>query len=234
MPRTHILSTVGKTFRGLLCKSNPYVHVIHRQKSVTEFHFDKQTFPRSFHTARAGATPQGTTPLFPQLSTETHRQRTLIAIDPDSNGAVSSFTWAASPNSVDTTPWGLLNSADITVFDMPTEIWQMRSREKKQPSPEALVELFRSFQVDDALVCAAVEFSTPTHLSGKFAWYDSGFASGMLYGIFHTMNLPYERVAVSSWKKDLGLIKLGKPGSLALARSLFENHQDIYLRYACN
>ena len=184
--------------------------------------------------ARAGAAAKGTTLLFPELSTETQRRRTLVAIDPDSNGAVSTFTWGAAPSSVDTTPWGLLNTADVAVFDMPTEIWQMRTREKKQPSPEALVELFRSLQEDDALVCAAVEFSTPTHLSGKFAWYDSGFASGMLCGIFHTMNLPYERVAVSSWKKDLGLIKLGKPGSLALARSLFENHRDSYLRYECN
>lgn len=34
---------------------------------------------------------------------------------------------------------------------------------------------------------------------------------------------------MSSWKKDLGLVKLGKAGSLELARILFEDQKDVYL-----
>ena len=51
----------------------------------------------------------------------------------------------------------------------------------------------------------------------------------MLDGVFQTMGVTYERVLVSSWKKELGLNKLGKPGSLALARELFVEQRDVYL-----
>ncbi len=167
--------------------------------------------------------------LFPELVEETHCTRTLLSIDPDSNGAITAFTWNKIEDHIEYSPWDMLRSADIRVYDMPTETWQMRTREKKRPSSGALVELFRSFQVDDSLVRIAVESSTPTHLSGKFAWYDSGFSSGMLHGIFEALDIQSERVPVSSWKKDLGLVKLGKPGSLELARVLFEDYKDMYL-----
>lgn len=171
--------------------------------------------------------------LFPELVYKTDTKRTLISIDPDSNGAITAFTWNDKslpvPNAT-TCALSMLQAAEISVYDMPTETWQMRSREKKRPSPKALVDLFRSLQHESTIVCVAVESSTPTHLSGKFAWYDSGFSSGMLHGIFEALSLPSQRVPVSSWKKDLGLVKLGKPGSLALARALFRTHKEEYLR----
>lgn len=169
------------------------------------------------------------TVLFPELAQETHCKRTLLSIDPDSNGAITAFTWNARRDGDDACAQGLLRTADIQVFDMPTETWQLRTREKKRPSPKDLVNIFRSFQDGESIVRVAVESSTPTHLSGKFAWYDSGFSSGMLHGIFEALNLPSEGVPVSSWKKDLGLVKLGKAGSLELARILFKDQKEVYL-----
>lgn len=175
------------------------------------------------------AVKENGTSLFPELAQATHSKRTLLSIDPDSNGAITAFTWNQIEDHVEYCPWTMMRSADIQVYDMPTETWQMRAREKKRPSSGALVDLFRSFQGDDSLVRVAVESSTPTHLSGKFAWYDSGFSSGMLHGIFEALELHSQRVPVSSWKKDLGLVNLGKPGSLELARALFRDHNDKYL-----
>lgn len=166
--------------------------------------------------------------LFPELLQDTHLRRTLLSIDPDSNGAITAFTWK-STQSIHNGALSMIQTADIQVYDMPTEVWQMRSREKKRPSSEALVNLFRSFQDGESIVRVAVESSTPTHLSGKFAWYDSGFSSGMLHGIFDALGLTSERVPVSSWKKDLGLVKLGKPGSLELAKILFKEQKELYL-----
>mmetsp|Transcript_5436 Transcript_5436/g.10688 ORF Transcript_5436/g.10688 Transcript_5436/m.10688 type:complete len:262 (-) Transcript_5436:1211-1996(-) len=173
--------------------------------------------------------------LFPELYEETACKRILLSIDPDINGALSTFTWNENQDVSGLSPYNMIRTAEIQVFDMPTEIWQMRSREKRRPSPEALVSFMKQhLNVSDVqsnvVARAAVEFTTPTHLSGKFAWYDSGFASGMLYGIFHAMGIPYERVPVSSWKKDFMLTKLGKPGSMALARELFAQQSDEYLR----
>ena len=124
----------------------------------------------------------------------------------------------------------MLRSAEIVVHDMPTETWEMRSRVKKRPSALAMQRLLRPLLEDAAVVRVAVEFSTPTHLSGKFAWYDSGYASGMLDGVFQAMGVTYERALVSSWKKELGLNKLGKPGSLALARELFVDQSESMLK----
>ena len=174
--------------------------------------------------------------LFPELYEETACKRILLSIDPDINGALSTFTWNENQDVSGLSPYSMIRAADIQVFDMPTEIWQMRSREKKRPSPEALVSFMKQHlevynTESNTIARAAVEFTTPTHLSGKFAWYDSGFASGMLYGIFHAMDIPYERAPVSSWKKDFMLTKLGKPGSMALARELFVEQSEEYLRY---
>ena len=121
--------------------------------------------------------------LFPELVTKPDRKRTLVAIDPDSNGAVSTFTWPASSISSHSSPRYLtlvemLRSADIEVHDMPTEPWQLRNREKKRPSARAIQRILQPLIEDSDIVRIAVEFSTPTHLSGKFAWYDSGYASG--------------------------------------------------------
>jgi len=159
----------------------------------------------------------------------------LVSIDPDSNGAVTTFTWPASAVSSPSSPRHqtlveMLRSAEIVVHDMPTETWEMRSRVKKRPSALAMQRLLRPLLEDAAVVRVAVEFSTPTHLSGKFAWYDSGYASGMLDGVFQTMGVTYERALVSSWKKELGLNKLGKPGSLALARELFVDQSESVLK----
>ena len=124
----------------------------------------------------------------------------------------------------------MLRSADIVVHDMPTEAWEMRSRVKKRPSAQSIRQLLQPLLEEADIVRVAVEFSTPTHLSGKFAWYDSGYASGMLDGVFQTMGVTYERALVSSWKKELGLNTLGKPGSLALARELFVEQRDAVLK----
>jgi len=113
---------------------------------------------------------------------------------------------------------------------MPTETWEMRSREKKRPSAREIHRLLRPLLEESDIVRVAVEFSTPTHLSGKFAWYDSGYASGTLDGVFQTLGITYARALVSSWKKDLGLVKLGKAGSLALAKDLFIDQGDEYLK----
>ncbi len=173
--------------------------------------------------------------LFPELLTKPERKRTLVSIDPDSNGAISMFTWPASSISSPTSPRRqtlveMLRAAEIGVHDMPTETWQMRSREKKRPSALAMRRLLKPLLDESDIVRIAVEFSTPTHLSGKFAWYDSGYASGLLEGVFQTMGVAYERVLVSSWKKELGLYKLGKPGSLALARELFVEQREAVLK----
>lgn len=42
---------------------------------------------------------------------------------------------------------------------------------------------------------AVMEYSMPTHVSGKFAWFGIGFASGLLNGLLAAQGIPYHRVA---------------------------------------
>lgn len=48
-----------------------------------------------------------------------------------------------------------------------------------------------------------------------------GFSFGLLTGILTAQGIPYRRVEASGWKRHMGLWRLGKDGSLALARQLF-------------
>ena len=165
------------------------------------------------------------------------KRHVLISIDPDINGAIATFTWDQKADFHEChLPWSMLMDARIEVFDMPTEIWTMRNRNKRRPSTDGILKILRSILqdgVDARNVKAAMEFSTPTHLSGKFAWYDSGFSSGMLCGIFTSMNIEFERVPATVWKKDLGLTRQGKEGSLELARNLFKQEGIDILRCVC-
>jgi len=219
--------------------ANLYTTRIEHLKDISCHQRQKKTQGSSLNRHICLGSSQEDVTLFPELRNSSSA-RVLIAIDPDINGAISIFKWQGSIESGDTpTPSQLLAQASVTVFDMPTEIWPMRSRNKRRLSADGLIDILSRYvqkEVDfdsHACVRATVEFSTPTHLSGKFAWYDSGFASGILAGIFRAMEIPFERVPATVWKKELGLTKLGKPGSLALARYLFDGYQEEYLKYVC-
>jgi hypothetical protein len=170
-------------------------------------------------------------PVFPELL-KPYTSSVIIGVDPDSNGAIATLRWSNDDALLDLSPDQLVSVAQPEVFDMPTEIWKMKTREKKQPSPEAFLRLLQNIAAEDpkAAVRAAVEFTTPTHLSGKYAWYGSGFATGLITGLFIAENLEYQRISAASWKRSLGLSKTGKEGSLALARQLFPQAADKYLK----
>lgn len=53
-----------------------------------------------------------------------------------------------------------------------------------------------------------------------------GYSSGLLTGLLTSQGVPYQRVDAASWKRHLGLYRLGKEGSLALARQLFPQALD--------
>ena len=108
----------------------------------------------------------------------------------------------------------------------------MKTREKKRPCPVAFLDIIRNeIDLDPcATFRAAVEFTTPGLLSGKYAWYDSGFATGMITGLFVSRGVSFLRVSAHAWKNSLGLRKTGKEGSLALARQIFPQAADVYLK----
>jgi hypothetical protein len=173
-------------------------------------------------------------PIFPDLP-KPDSSSVIIGIDPDSNGAIATLRWNNSDTlgiANNTPPDHLLSIAQAEVFDMPTEIWKMKAREKKQPSPAAFLQLLQNIAAEDprAAVRAVVEFTTPTHLSGKYAWYGSGFATGLITGLFISQGIQYERVSAATWKRSLGLTKAGKEGSMALARQLFPQAAEKYLK----
>jgi hypothetical protein len=170
-------------------------------------------------------------PIFPELLKPT-TSSVIIGVDPDSSGAIATLRWTNSGALLHLPPDQLISLAQPEVFDMPTEIWKMRAREKKQPSPAEFLQLLQDIAARDpsAAVRAAVEFTTPTHLSGKYAWYGSGFATGLITGLFISEKIEYHRISASSWKRSLGLRKSGKEGSLALARQLFPQAAEKYLK----
>lgn len=171
----------------------------------------------------------GEEPIFPDLFIP-DQQTTVIGIDPDVNGAIATLRWTNSLT--DASPEDLAAAAHIDIFDMPTEIWQMKKREKKQPSPAAFLEILQRLQREhpEASLRAVLEFTTPGPLSGKYAWYGSGFATGLITGLFVAQDIPFERISAASWKRSLGLTKMGKDGSLALARQLFPHAAETYLK----
>jgi hypothetical protein len=169
-------------------------------------------------------------PIFPELL-KPGTSSVVIGVDPDSSGAIATLRWTNSDALLDLPPDQLIAFAHPEVFDMPTEIWKMKAREKKQPSPASFLQLLQSIAAQDpsADLRAVLEFTTPTHLSGKYAWYGSGFATGLITGLFTSEKLTYERISAASWKRSLGLTKAGKEGSLALARQIFPQAADLYL-----
>ncbi|KAG7673231.1 hypothetical protein Ndes2437B_g01358 [Nannochloris sp. 'desiccata'] len=170
-------------------------------------------------------------PVFPELL-KPYTSSVIIGVDPDSSGAIATLRWSNSDAVLDLPPDQLISVAQPVVFDMPTEIWKMTTREKKQPSPAAFLQLLQNIAAEDpkAAVRAAIEFTTPTHLSGKYAWYGSGFATGLITGLFIAESLEYQRISAPSWKRSLGLTRAGKEGSLALARQLFPQAAEKYLK----
>lgn len=171
----------------------------------------------------------------------------MIAIDPDVNGALAVLRWKPASrikNSSTSSPlWASVGdieaSTDLTVIDMPTELWKLGTREKRHPDPAALAALFEEYTSsvtttrdsgENSVLAAALEYTTPQHLSGKYAWYGIGFSTGALSALLVSQKIPYQRVNASAWKRQLGLYKLGKPGSMALAKQLFPMAAEKYLK----
>lgn len=186
----------------------------------------------------------GDEPVFPELFHSRASEPMLIGIDPDRLGAIAMLRWKDYPailkrSNEDThgdfvsiiSPIELAASASIEIFDMPIEVWKLHRREKKHPSPESLLALFATFvaDTDPDTIRAVVEFGSPSHLSGKYAWYGNGFATGLFTGLLLSKGIKYCRVQPVVWKRDMGLYGQGKEGSLHLARCLFPQVADSHL-----
>lgn len=50
--------------------------------------------------------------------------------------------------------------------------------------------------------------------------FNIGYSTGMLDGILTSLDIPCTRIHAAIWKRQLGLFKKGKPGSMALAHQL--------------
>ena len=176
-------------------------------------------------------TISGEDPIFQDLLAP-NQQCILMGIDPDANGAIAVLHWTNPSSLISATPEHLTAAARLEVIDMPTEIWKLKAREKKQPSPEAFLALIQQIKAEhpNAKIRATIEFTTPGPLSGKYAWYGSGFATGLITGLFLSQGIPYEKISAAGWKRSLGLIKLGKEGSLTLAKQIFPQAADVYLK----
>lgn len=61
---------------------------------------------------------------------------------------------------------------------------------------------------------------------GKFAWYQGGFALSTWQTMMRCFHVPLLVVRPNTWKGALGLRKLGKEGSRALALELFPQAAD--------
>lgn len=189
---------------------------------------------------------------FPELL-QPGKQAVVVGIDPDISGAIAVLSWQnpaadssecsalLSSSSHRSSTLGThapsLASLSVEVHDLPVEVWQLGSRNKRQPNPVGIHQILQQCLEEPGLQSqhasrdedgrqgtvarAVVEHTTPQHLSGKFAWYGMGFSFGLLTGILTAQGIPYRRVEASGWKRHMGLWRLGKDGSLALARQLF-------------
>ena len=180
--------------------------------------------------------------IFPDLFLPDKTNPVLIGIDPDRLGALAALQWHSSTdqslNGTDEhsglenlTPTELASTASIEIFDMPVEVWKLNAREKKHPCAESLIALLATFLADTEshAIRAVVESGTPSHLSGKYAWYGNGFSTGLLTGLLLSKRIEYHRVQPVNWKRDMGLYKQGKEGSLDLARYLFPQISKTHL-----
>ena len=50
--------------------------------------------------------------------------------------------------------------------------------------------------------------------------FSVGYSTGVLDALLTSLGIGYERVHASIWKRQMGLFKMGKPGSMALAQQL--------------
>ena len=101
----------------------------------------------------------------------------VLGVDPDISGAIAVLRWQnGSGGGRGALP--PIESMDLAIHDIPVEIWQLGSRDKRQPSAVALLELLREQALaaaeGGAVVRAVVEYTTPQHLSGKHAWWVAG------------------------------------------------------------
>lgn len=226
------LRTGATLFR---CPSFATYNIFIRNFSAGVAHLSPRT--RLFATASPQPPPVGLAdlfteaPTFPELLLE-GKSSVLIGVDPDTHGALAVLRWqniaALPPLIKDDSSFSapdIVAAAEIEVIDMPTEIMKLRARDKKQPSPEGVLTILRDItakaELSNEVIRATLEHTTPTHLSGKYAWYCSGFATGMLTSMFIAQGIVFEKVPATLWKKQMGLNKLGKAGSLDLARQLF-------------
>ncbi|RMZ52445.1 hypothetical protein APUTEX25_000024 [Auxenochlorella protothecoides] len=159
-------------------------------------------------------------PIYPELLAPGKRC-ILVGVDPDISGALAVLHWQ-NPAEGAFFPW---QAARLEVHDMPIVLWQLASRVKKQPCSVGLLRTLRPYadlaRADgDVVVRAALEVTTPSHISGKHAWFNIGYSTGMLDGILTSLDIPCTRIHAAIWKRQLGLFKKGKPGSMALAHQL--------------
>lgn len=47
--------------------------------------------------------------------------------------------------------------------------------------------------------------------------FNIGYSTGMFDSLLTSLDIPYTRVNAAVWKRQMGLFKKGKPGSMALA-----------------
>lgn len=170
-------------------------------------------------------------PAFPEIR-DTQQPVVVLGIDPDVRGAIASLTLTPPSLTRLSQRTAMLDAAHVHIYDMPTEVWTLSRREKQQPCPQRLLELFSTIEAANgtAILRAAFEFTTPGILSGKYAWYGSGYGTGLFMGMLMSRNIPCVKVSAAAWKRQLGLTKAGKEGSLALARALFPAAATTYLR----
>jgi hypothetical protein len=166
-------------------------------------------------------------------SSDFDSETTVIGIDPDANGALAvlRLPGTALPPK-DVPPMEFFSRApEVRIYDMPIETVLLSKRARKQPCPRELFELIAGLKAthdSTTGIHAVLEHTTPGILSGKYAWYGSGYATGLLTGLLHSQCITLTRVSAVGWKQSLGLTKLGKEGSLLMVRTLFPQLSNQY------
>lgn len=165
-------------------------------------------------------------------SNASRNELVVIGIDPDAHGAlaVMRVPCTALPPKDVTPPEFFSHEPEVRIYDMPNEEALLSKRVRKQPCPKELLDLIAGIKATygTAEIHAVVEYTTPGILSGKYAWYGSGYATGLLTGLLHSQNITLTRISAIGWKRNLGLTNLGKEGSLMMVRNLFPQLSDHY------
>lgn len=139
-------------------------------------------------------------------------QHYFIGVDPGASGAIAVLD---------------RDSDIVQIFDMPTLETKVGRAIKKKVNPQAITAELRIFK--EARVDAILELVGAMPGQGVTSMFNFGRSLGIIEGVLAGMDVPYEMVTPTVWKKHMKLTT-NKDDSREKAMRLWPDKANLFLR----